>query len=167
MSRRPTSRRFSVSVPGADTPAGAWLRGIRLPGFAVSMLFLLVAAIIVLAPSLRLLIEQQQDLAALREAVAKQQAEVEHLEEELARWDDPAYLEAQARSRLYYVYPGEISYLVIDDGQTPVTADGLPISDEIQTTEVDWLRMLTTSIFTAATTIAPPAELAPPTQGAP
>ena len=45
------------------------------------------------------------------------QADVDELEAEIARWDDPAYIEAQARDRLYYVFPGDRSYLVVgDDG---------------------------------------------------
>ena len=42
--------------------------------------------------------------------------------EERKRWSDPAYIRAQARDRLYYVMPGEVSYLVLD-------ADGVDLSD--------------------------------------
>jgi cell division protein FtsB len=168
MVKRQKTTQVPVALPPMETAPGSWLRGIRLSGFTVSVLFLLVAAIVVLAPSLRVLIEQQQQISALRDAVADQEQSVEHLEQEVARWGDPAYLEAQARERLYYVYPGEISYLVIDDGQTPVAADGLPISDEIQATEVDWLSAMLSSIVTAGLTELPPDQLnAPDIQGSP
>ncbi|WP_157156852.1 MULTISPECIES: septum formation initiator family protein [unclassified Diaminobutyricimonas] len=166
MVKRQKTTQVPVALPQMETAPGSWLRGIRLSGFTVSVLFLLVAAIVVLAPSLRVLIEQQQQISALRDAVAEQEKSVEDLEQEVARWGDPAYLEAQARERLYYVYPGEVSYLVIDDGQTPVAADGLPISDEIQTTEVDWLSAMLGSIVTAGLTELPPDQLqAPDIQG--
>lgn len=166
MVKRQKTTRVPVALPQMETAPGSWLRGIRLSGFTVSVLFLLVAAIVVLAPSLRVLIEQQQQIAALRDAVTQQEQAVEDLEQEVARWGDPAYLEAQARERLYYVYPGEVSYLVIDDGQTPVTADGMPISDEIQATEVDWLSAMLSSIVTAGLTESPPDQLiAPDIQG--
>jgi hypothetical protein len=35
---------------------------------------------------------------------------------ERKRWDDPVYVRSQARQRLYYVLPGEVSYLVMDAG---------------------------------------------------
>jgi cell division protein FtsB len=166
MVKRQKTTQVPVALPQMETAPGSWLRGIRLSGFTVSVLFLLVAAIVVLAPSLRVLIEQQQQISALRDAVAEQEQAVEDLEQEVARWGDPAYLEAQARERLYYVYPGEVSYLVIDDGQTPVAADGLPISDEIQTTEVDWLSAMLSSVVTAGLTELPPDQLnAPDIQG--
>lgn len=167
MTERNPDRRLAVVLPKMEGAAGEWLRGVRIPGFAVAMLFLIVAAIVVLAPTIRLLIEQQEDLAQLRAAVDSQQTEVDRLEEEVARWGDPAYLEAQARSRLFYVYPGEISYLVIDDGQTPMGVEQLPISVELQAAKVDWLAALTSSLFTAATTEATPAELEAPQIGAP
>jgi cell division protein FtsB len=166
MVKRQKTTQVPVALPQMETAPGNWLRGIRLSGFTVSVLFLLVAAIVVLAPSLRVLIEQQQQISALRDAVTEQELAVDDLEQEVARWGDPAYLEAQARERLYYVYPGEVSYLVIDDGQTPVATDGLPISDEIQTTEVDWLSAMLSSVVTAGLTELPPDQLqAPENQG--
>ena len=42
------------------------------------------------------------------------------------------------------------------------TANGLPISDEIQTTQVDWMRTLLASIFTAGLTDAQPDDLVTP-----
>jgi hypothetical protein len=38
------------------------------------------------------------------------------MEKERDRWQDPIYIRAQARNRLYYVLPGEVSYLVMDNG---------------------------------------------------
>ena len=91
----------------------------------------------------------------LRNDVADQKHQVSDLQSDIARWDDPAYIEAQARDRLVYVYPGDYTYLVIDDGKTITTHDGAPISDDIQTTKVDWVRGLLASLVTAGTTTAP------------
>ena len=33
------------------------------------------------------------------------------LEQELADWEDPAFVIAQARSRLHFVFPGEVGYV--------------------------------------------------------
>ena len=154
----------AVEEPGV----GAWFRNLQLSGFTVTVFLLIVAGLVVLAPSLRILVEQRQQIAELERTVAEQQAAVEGLETEIDRWQDPAYIEAQARGRLLYVYPGDISYLVIDDGLTPESGDGQPISDQIQTTRVDWTRALLSSYVTAGLTDLPADSLVSPAfEGAP
>jgi hypothetical protein len=55
---------------------------------------------------------------------------------------------------------------VIDDGATVTTPGGMPVSDELLTTEVDWVNTMLTSVLTAGLTDAAPAEiLAPVVQG--
>ena len=44
------------------------------------------------------------------------------MQAERDRWQDPVYIRSQARDRLYYVLPGEVSYLVMD-------TDGLDLTD--------------------------------------
>jgi hypothetical protein len=63
---------------------------------------------------------------------------------------------------LLYVYPGEYSYLVINDGSTSTTSDGAPISKSIQTTKVDWAKSLLGSILTAGLTDATATTLQSP-----
>jgi len=164
--RRPDTERVDVELPENPGRPTAWLRNFRLSGFALSMLLLVVAALVVLAPRLKTLVEQQQQIAQLEQSVAEAQASVDELGDQVARWSDRAYIEAQARDRLYYVYPGDISYLVIgDDGET-VVADEVPVSDSIQATRVDWTRALLSSIYQAGLTDATPQQLDSPAQGA-
>jgi len=148
-----------------ETAPEHWLRNLRLSGFAFTVLGLIVLSVIVLAPSLRILIEQQQQIIQLRAAVEDKENEVDDLEENVARWDDPAYIESQARDRLNYMYPRDYTYLVIDDGKTVTTDDGAPISSEIQETKVDWMNSMLTSLFTAGLTDAEASELEAPTFG--
>jgi len=159
MSQR--TRKVAVALP-QEAAHGQWMRSMRLSGFTFVMLFVLVLAIVVLAPSLRTLVEQQNQIAELTQAVEDKKNQVNELESNIARWDDPAYIEAQARDRLVYVYPGDYTYLVIDDGKTITTDDGAPISDDIQTTEVDWVRGLLGSLVTAGTTTEPAENLVSP-----
>jgi hypothetical protein len=63
------------------------------------------------------------------------------------------------------VYPGDYTYLVIDDGKTPTTDDGAPISAKIQTTKVDWLHSLLSTLVTSGTTTASASELQSRTSG--
>ena len=154
MARRQRPQKVAVSLPAMESAPEHWLRHIRISGFAVTILSLIVLSIVVLAPSLRTLVAQQHEIALLNKTVAEKRQAVEDLENDVARWDDPAYIEAQARGRLHYVFPGDISYDVIDDGKTPTTEDGAPISDTIQTTKVDWLQTLVSSVMTAGLTDA-------------
>lgn len=150
MARQRTSR-VPVALP-TESASGQWMRSMRLSGFSVVMLTLLVIAVIALAPSIRTFVEQQNQLAALRQAVEDRRDAVDDLNGEIARWDDPAYIEAQARDRLVYVYPGDITYLVIDDGSAVTTDDGAPISTDLQPTQVDWVRALLGTVVQAGTT---------------
>lgn len=161
MAKGERTTRVPVRLPEQSERAG-WLRSIRFSGFTIVALIVLVLTVVVLAPSLKILVEQRQQLAALEAEVRAQEQGVKELTAEKARWDDPSYIEAQARERLNYVYPGEISFLVIDDGQTVTTDDGQSISDELQTTKVDWMRMLLSSFLTAGLTDASPEELGLP-----
>ena len=142
-----------------ETAPEHWLRNIRVSGFAVMMLGLLVLAIVVLAPNLKIFIEQRQQIAALQAEVAEDQAAVDELNEDLARWEDPAYIEAEARDRLFFMYPGESTYLVIDDTGATLEVEQTPITDQILTTRVDWVRGLLSSIYSAGLTEATPDQL--------
>jgi len=162
MARRQKTTQVPVSLPEMESAPDRWLRNIRLSGFTLTILVLVILAVVVLAPSLKLLVEQQQEITALESEVGDRQESVDELTDEVARWSDPAYIEAAARDRLLYVYPGEYSYLLKDVPGTTTTADGAPISDEIQTTEVDWMDSMLSSIFTAGLSDAVPAELVSP-----
>jgi cell division protein FtsB len=161
MARRPRTEKVAVRLPEETAPEH-WLRTIRLSGFTVLMLGLLILAVIVLAPNLRILIEQRQQIAALQATVDETKKSVDDLQADVARWSDPAYIEAQARERLFYVFPGDVSYLVVAEADGPTTTDGQPISDQIQTTQVDWVRTLLSSVYTAGLTDATPDQLVAP-----
>lgn len=165
MARRQKTTQVPVALPTMESAPERWLRNIRLSGFTLTMLAIVVLAVVVLAPSLKLLVEQQQDIARLQQVVGEKQDSVDDLGNEVARWQDPAYIEAEARDRLLYVYPGEFSYLVTDVDDTPTTANGAPISDSIQTTQVDWMSSLMSSVFTAGLSDAVPDELVSPVIG--
>jgi len=168
MGRQERARRVPVAMPSVDTMPAAWLRSIRLSGFTIATIVLIVLTVVVLAPSLKILVEQQQELARLQALVDEQRDAVDDLAAQKARWSDPSFLQSRARERLDYVYPGEFTFNVVDDAPTPVAQDGLPISEDIQTTDVDWVGSLLSSALTAGLTEAPPGEVvAPPLDPAP
>lgn len=159
---RPRTQRVAVQLPEMAGASGNWLRSIRLSGFTIAALSLIVLFVVVLAPSLRILVQQQQQLDSLRAGVQQEKDAVKGMKSEVARWSDPSYVESLARERLNYVYPGEYSYLVIDDGKTAATSDGQPISAKLQTTQVDWVRTMLSSVLTAGLTDAPANKLVAP-----
>jgi cell division protein FtsB len=151
-----------VRLPQPESVRGAWLRSIRLSGFTIAALCLIVLFVVLLAPSLRILVEQRVQIGNLQSALAAQKQDLKDLKGEQARWSDPSYIESQARTRLNYVYPGEYSYLVIDDGKTPKAKDGLPVSTKLQATRVDWVRSMLSSVFTAGLTEDKPDDIVAP-----
>jgi cell division protein FtsB len=142
----------------------ACLRNFRLSWFALSLLGLVIAALLVLAAPLKELVEQRQQIAQLEASLAEAQDAVDELNDEVARWEDPAYIEAQARERLYYILPGDVSYLIVGDVGSGAGEGDLPISDEIQTTQTDWVGGLLSSVYAAGLTDATPAQLDSPQQ---
>ncbi|MBC7290573.1 MAG: septum formation initiator family protein [Actinotalea sp.] len=73
-----------------------------------------LVAFTLLFPSVRAYLGQQAELEELRQDLAAAQHRQDYLRGELDRWGDPAFVQAQARSRLSYVMPGETPYRVID-----------------------------------------------------
>lgn len=119
--RRPptTDRAEKAGTEGATTAAGAPPPGrtASLTGRAAALI--LVFGVLVLSYSypLRTWIEQRERISELHAEQARLTADVERLRADVGRWDDPAYVRAQARERLSFVLPGEISYIVIDPGE--------------------------------------------------
>ncbi|WFR68316.1 septum formation initiator family protein [Curtobacterium flaccumfaciens] len=166
-SQKPRVRRVPVALPEGGTPDQPWYRSIRFSGFSLLMLAIIVLFVVVLAPSLRTLIQQQEQIAQQQREVASQKADVAQKKKDVARWDDPAYIEAQARDRLLYVYPGEESYLVMGaesakaDGK-PTTDSGTPVSSTVQTPKVDWVQAMLSSVLESGLTEKSTQELVAP-----
>lgn len=152
------TRKVPVALANGETPSGGWLRGIRFSGFSLIMMVIIVLAVVILAPSLRVLVEQRQEIATLSASVEAQRQQLDSLRAERERWNDKTYVITQARDRLYYVMPGEVSFLVLNDLAAPVEeAVAAPISSEIQNTQLDWLQSMFASVMTAGLAESAPA----------
>jgi cell division protein FtsB len=131
-------------VPADAVPVPAKAFSGRLLALAV----VLVSITVLLAPSVRIFIEQRAELAALQADIAAKKDSHEQLTKELARWDDPAYIKQQARDRIFYVMPGEKRYMVTG-------AEGLGESDEHASAtapeDLPWVDALWNSMTRAAT----------------
>jgi len=72
------------------------------------------------ASSLKAYLQQRDHIAELKGEIARTSAAIDDLEREKRRWDDEAYVRAQARERFGYVMPGETSYVVLDEHGEPL-----------------------------------------------
>ncbi len=109
----------------AESPDDAAAPGQRRSSFT-SRAALLALVLVVLAVSyaypLRTWLEQRSDIADLRAESADLEAQVRDLEAQEERWEDPAYVQQQARERLHFVLPGELGYIVVDGAGDEVGA---------------------------------------------
>jgi cell division protein FtsB len=88
-----------------------WLRGVSGRNLAVATVLFVVA--VTLAPPLQRYFAQRAQINALRVQLHDSQATLDAATNELAKWNDPAYVASQARTRLHYVFPGEHQYIVL------------------------------------------------------
>lgn len=118
--RRPgPGRRTPVERP-ARTPVGAATAPAEGPRSRLTsraaVLVLVVAVLMVsYASSMKAFFQQRAHINDLKGQIAQREANIDALEAEKAQWEDPAYIEQQARARLGYVMPGEKTYLVLDE----------------------------------------------------
>lgn len=101
----------------------------RLAGVALIVLLLGVF----LFPTVSGYLEQRREVSRLEQQIQTQREDIDSLERDIARWDDPDYVEQQARERLRFVREGETAFTVLDDtgellteplpGMAPVSND--------------------------------------------
>jgi len=120
---------------------------------------------ITLIPALRSTMSQQSQINALRDSIDRQRESVAALQREQKQWNDPAYVEQQARERLKFVRVGEKSFTVIDGEAPPDLTGGAQMAapERTSTVDVPWYGQLWQSMVIAdtRTTAAGPAASAP------
>lgn len=129
-------------VPTPPSPSTAWVRGAILIGIVVMLAVTLV-------PTLRSLIQQRGDTAALQETISQQQQTVAGLERQAALWKDPAYIEMQARERLKFVRVGDRAYTVVDptrDAAAPAAGTQPVVSAPMANASSPWYGKLWQSV---------------------
>ncbi|MEO6998488.1 MAG: septum formation initiator family protein [Terracoccus sp.] len=96
-----------TAQPLPPSPSTAWVRGAILFGIVVMLAVTLV-------PTLRSVLAQRGDTAALSQSIVAQRDTVSSLERQAALWKDPDFIEVQARERLKFVRIGDRAYTVVD-----------------------------------------------------
>lgn len=115
----PAARRRTTREPqltrtrtGGVVAATTGFLGISSARRAAILAIVVCALALSVAVPLRNYVAQRQELAAVSQQQSDLAAEVARLSGERDRLSDPAEIEAQARTRLGYVRPGEVPYVV-------------------------------------------------------
>jgi len=66
-----------------------------------------------LALPFKVWVGQRGQIASLQTQTRQQEHQVAALQQQAQRWNDPTYVEQQARLRLHYAMPGEKTYVVL------------------------------------------------------
>jgi len=114
---------------------------------AAILALVLAALVMSLAFPVRQFVQQRAQLAELEAQVAAQRASVATLQAQRNRWQDPAFVEAQARARLHFVFPGETGYVVLSP--TDVAQARHPQLRESALPQTPWYDALWRSVQTA------------------
>ncbi|MDQ3734393.1 MAG: septum formation initiator family protein [Actinomycetota bacterium] len=118
----------------------------RLTGRAVVLAAVVVLLVLSLAYPLQSYLAQRAAIDRLEGENRAAQERVEDLRIQVDQLDDPSFIQTQAQSRLHYVMPGDLLYVIDDTGQT----QQLPGQDEpAQDGEQAWFEQVLASIETA------------------
>ncbi|MFD2764090.1 FtsB family cell division protein [Micromonospora eburnea] len=113
----------SASRPAAArrTAAGGAVKRLTAPhprrftGRATVLFAVLIALALAYTYPVRVYLDQQADIARMEASQADQREVIEGLSAEAAKWQDPAYIETQARERFFMVRTGETPLVVLSD----------------------------------------------------
>ena len=124
-------------------------RELQRSGSVIVGLIIAIVAVVNLWHPVQIWFEQQAKMAELDREVATARATLAEAQADMMRWTDRAYVEAQARERLMFVYPGDISYLVVNDVDAKL-AKSDEVVGTIQTTDLEWIDAFVQSYAFAA-----------------
>ena len=174
---RPPVRKPTARKPAAKRPAKAAKGASRVSSLSQDtrnwiasnfdarnalVLVMIVVGVVTVAPNVQTLFSYRQQIADMQAQVDAEKKELANMIVERKRWDDPVYVRSQARQRLYYVLPGEVSYLVMDAGSVNTSdksgtvgamladrRNTSVISSSIRTTSENWVDDIVGSVIRA------------------
>lgn len=111
----------------------------------IIMLIIIALAAFQLAQVAVTYVQNKAELDAARQKEAELTARKADLESDIERWNDNAYVEAQARSRLGFVYPGEKPVYLVNTGRDSTSSSGASGSSS-KTETMPWYRELMYSL---------------------
>jgi len=121
----------------------------RLTGRAIVLGSLLLGLLLAYAYPLRVYLTQQAEIARLEQAQADQAEHIADLVVQRAKWDDPAFIEAQARKRFMLVPPGDKTYVIVWDEAEAARVSGGDQGAPEPEDETTWYARLWSSLAAA------------------
>lgn len=124
---------------GAGAVAPKLRHGLWITQRAIILGVVMVVLLVSYATTLRVYFNQQYHLAEARRQIAEHEQAISDLQDEVERWQDPEYVQIQARERLGWVVPGETGFRVIGPdgkpygGGTQIGAAKLPEGEYAKT----------------------------------
>jgi cell division protein FtsB len=174
---RPPVRKPTARKPAAKRPAKAAKGASRVSSLSQDtrnwiasnfdarnalVLVMIVVGVVTVAPNVQTFFSYRQQIADMQAQVDAEKKQLADMIVERKRWDDPVYVRSQARQRLYYVLPGEVSYLVMDAGSVNTSdksgtvgamladrRNTSVISSSIRTTSENWVDDIVGSVIRA------------------
>jgi len=105
--------------------------------------------------------QQRSDISSTKAEIAMRKAAIVDLEDQIARWNDPAYVKQQAKERFGWVSPGEVGYRVIGSDGKVQGADVPTLDAPVQAPDPAWYDKLWGSVKEAGKDPADPAPADP------
>ncbi len=90
--------------------------------------------------------QQRSDIQATKAEIATRKQAIVDLEDQIDRWDDPAYVKQQAKERFGWVSPGEVGYRVIGSDGKVQGADVPTLDAPPAKTDPEWYDKLWGSV---------------------
>ena len=165
--RKPAAKRPVKAAKGASRVSSLsqdtrnWIAS-NFDGRNALVLVMIVVGVVTVAPNVQTFFSYRQQIADMQAQVDAEKKELANMIVERKRWDDPVYVRSQARQRLYYVLPGEVSYLVMDAGSVNTSdksgtvgamladrRNTSVISSSIRTTSENWVDDIVGSVIRA------------------
>jgi cell division protein FtsB len=82
----------------------------------------LASVALAIALPFKVWLAQRGQISQLEAQTRAQQRQVSALQQQQQQWQDPAYVEQQARERLHYVRPGQKAYIVLTPAHSAAKA---------------------------------------------
>jgi cell division protein FtsB len=87
-----------------------------ITGRALVLGGVVVLLVVLLASPLHRFLASRSDVSSAAQQLRDDQRELARLRHQKALWDDPGYIQQQARARLQFAMPGDTVYVVVDKG---------------------------------------------------
>lgn len=117
LTRRSSDEDTGTGSSWRRLPGSTGARKQLISGRGAILISVLVIAVILLGLPLREWIHQRSEIADAQREQIEAQRRVDNLQHQADLWNNPSYVEKQARKRLHFLFPGEVGYQVLRPGE--------------------------------------------------